>query len=72
MSKLSELARSVNDCHKVVEDEAHRALARVQSARDKAVAGIAKIDGISDSIEKSAADIENFTNQITNGGPPLE
>lgn len=71
MSKLSELANSINAAVKGVEEEANRALTRLNSARDNATLGIAKIDGITASIEKSTKDIENFTNQITNGGPPL-
>lgn len=72
MSKLSELAGSVTDALKSVEADAERALSRLHTARDNAGKAVGKIDGISSSIEKSTADIENFTNQITNGGPPLE
>lgn len=72
MSKLSELAGSVTKALKAVEDDAERALSRLHKARDNANNATAKIDGISSSIEKSTADIENFTNQLTNGGPPLE
>ena len=71
MSKLSELAASIDAAVKGVEEDAERALARLHTARDNASKGITKIDGISASIEKSTQDIENFTNKITNGGPPL-
>jgi hypothetical protein len=71
MSKLSELASSIAAATKAVEDEADRALSRLHKARDNATVGIAKIDGVSASIEASTKDIENFTNQISNGGPPL-
>lgn len=71
MSKLSELASSIDAAVKGVEAEAERALARLHKARDGATTGITKIDGISAQIEKSTQEIEDFTNKITNGGPPL-
>lgn len=71
MSKLSELAANVTDAIKAVEADAERALSRLNKARDNASVATTKIDGISAHIEKSTKDIEDFANQITNGGPPL-
>ena len=48
--------------------EAYRALSRLHKAHDNVGAVLAKIDGISASIETSTADMENF---ISKGVPPL-
>jgi hypothetical protein len=72
MSKLNELAAALTDIPKQVEEAADKALTRLTSARQSALGGIDKIHTIADGIEQSAKDIENFTNQLTNGGPPLE
>lgn len=72
MSKLSELAGSVAAVKADIEKTAEKAHDRIFAARDKAKAGISKIDGVAAEIEKHASEIEDFTNQITNGGPPLD
>lgn len=69
LSKLSELASSITAAQSAVEAEAAQALARLNAARDNAKASISKVDGVSAAIEKATKDIENFTNQLTNGGP---
>jgi hypothetical protein len=69
MSKLSELAANITAAQKDVEAEAERALARMTAAKTNALKSVAKVDGISAGIEKSTQDIENFTNQLSNGGP---
>jgi hypothetical protein len=71
VSKLSALAAALNEIPKQVEAEAEKALARLTTAKDAAFGGIDKINTVAGEIEQSARDIENFTNQITNGGPPL-
>jgi uncharacterized phage infection (PIP) family protein YhgE len=69
MSKLNELAAALNDIPKQVEAAADQAITRLTAAKTSAFSGIDKIHGIADSIEQSAKEIEDFTNQLTNGAP---
>jgi hypothetical protein len=71
MSKLSELAAVAAETHKEIEDGADASLSRLTNARGKAKAGLAKLDKLSDAVEKGISDIEDMANQLSNGGPPL-
>jgi hypothetical protein len=71
MSKLSQLAATAAETHKEIEAGADASLDRLTHARTKAKAGLAKLDKLSDAVEKGITDIEDMANQISNGGPPL-
>lgn len=71
MTKLSELAAALNDIPKQVEADAEAALNRLIAAKEKASNATSRIHDVAGKIEAAAAEIEDFTNQITNGGPPL-
>lgn len=69
MSTLDELVAALTDIPKQVDDAATQALTRLTGARDRAHDGIGKVNDIAAKIEKTAADIDNFTNRLTNSPP---
>ena len=69
MSALNRLAAAINDIPKQVEADAEAALDRLLGAKEKASAATGKVHGMAGKIEETAAAIEDFANQITNGGP---
>lgn len=71
-AKLSALAGMVKTTVEQVENDAEAAVKKLQAAQVKASGGIAKINTVASGIEQSAGELEDFANQITNGGPPLE
>ena len=72
MSALNRLASALNDIPKQVEADAEDALARLTGAQEKAAQATGKIRNVAVNIEETAQAIEDFANQITNGGPPLQ
>jgi hypothetical protein len=70
-SKLKALAGLAKSTVAQVEADAEAAVNRLQAAQQKAHSGVDKINSVAGEIEDSAASLEDFANQITNGGPPL-
>jgi hypothetical protein len=68
-SKLDELVSALTDIPKQVDDAATQALTRLTAARDRANAGIGKVNDIAVKIEQTAQDIEAFTSKLTNHPP---
>ncbi|WP_316172996.1 hypothetical protein [Bradyrhizobium sp. SZCCHNRI2049] len=71
VSRLAALAAALNDIPRQVEADAEAALIRLQAAREKSSSATARIHDVAGQIETTATAIENFVNQISNGGPPL-
>lgn len=71
-SKLSALADMAKSTTQELEAQADAALTRLDAAKTKAMGGISKLNDIAADLEKSTSAIEDFANQITNGGPPLD
>lgn len=69
MSALNRLAEAINAIPAQVEADAEAALTRLLGAKEKAAAATDKVHGMSGKIEETAQAIEDFANQITNGGP---
>lgn len=70
-SKLSTLAATAAGLTQSVEAAADASLTKLNAAQTKANDALAKLDAVTATIDKSGTDIENFVNQLTNGGPPL-
>lgn len=70
-SKLKALASLAKTTVAQVEIDAEAAIGKLQAAQVKAQGGVAKINSVASEIEDSAGALEDFANQITNGGPPL-
>lgn len=70
-SKLKALAGLAKTTVAQVETDAEAAIGKLQAAQIKAQGGVAKINSVASEIEDSAGALEDFANQITNGGPPL-
>lgn len=71
-SKLKGLAGLTKSIVAQVETEAEAAVTNLQTAKDNAMGGIGKIKSVADEMNQSAKDMNDFANQITNGGPPLD
>lgn len=69
MSKLKNLADLAKSVTTEVESRAEASLTRLQKAQTKAHGGLDKLDNVTADIEQSATELEDFTNQVSNGPP---
>jgi predicted transcriptional regulator len=70
-SKLSRLAELAKSTHSQIDSDADKAIDRLTTSKAKVDAGLAKIHGMADNIDKGSQDLDDFANQMSNF-PPLD
>ena len=70
-SKLTALADLAKSTIAQVEADAEAEVNKLLAAKDKANAAVAGVGAIRTGIETGTKELEDFANQLTNGGPPL-
>ncbi len=68
-SKLKGLADLAKTVTSAVDKRAEDTMERLTKAHERAKGGLDKVDDVAAEIDKAAADIEDFANQVTNGPP---
>lgn len=70
-SKLSTLADLAKTTIAEVEADAEAEVTKLLAAKTRANAAVANVGTIRTGMESGAKELEDFANQLTNGGPPL-